>query len=315
MVCDDGVYAMAKQANVESDPGKSELAKPCGLILPISATSAHDKAHWDAMLELLSRAVDQAGYAAKPVWINSSTDRVSERIIGNIFDHSVVIADITDLNPNVMFELGLRLASKKPTLVVMEEGGDIPFDIRDFHIHVYPQNLSILGMEKFLVKLSDDVKAKKAAFDSGEYIPFLSEVVVDVVSPNEREVSMNQFVFDQLTELNRRVARIDSPPRSKSQIRDYSPDDRIVSVITIHRAVFFTEIAPELESPFVKEAKVELDEVIELNRDDHKISYALVKNGPRTQEKVKELRSLIDTLILKFEGKASVPRYISDRYS
>lgn len=306
---------MAEQRVVKNAVGGSAYTDPCGLIMPISATAAHDKAHWDAMLELLSRAVEQAGYTAKPVWIDSSTDRVSERIIGNIFDHSVVIADITDLNPNVMFELGLRLASKKPTLVVMEDGGSIPFDIRDFHIHIYPKNLSILGMEKFLNKLSEDIKAKKSAFENGNYTPFLSKVVVDVVSPNEREVSMNQFVLDQLNELNRRVARIDRPSRSRSSSNTESPDDLIVSSLSTRGAVFYADVALKESQSFADEAATVLDEVVEIDRDDKRVCYALVNKGATLGSEMKELRNSVENIIRSHKGLQHVPRHISERYS
>lgn len=106
-----------------------------------------------------------------------------------------MIADITDLNPNVMVELGLRLASKKPTIVIMEEDGIIPFDIRDFHILSYPKGFNILRMEKFLSALTDNLRDIGAAFADDKYVPFLSKVVVDVVAPDERNVSMNQYVL------------------------------------------------------------------------------------------------------------------------
>lgn len=294
---------------------KPNMDKPCGLIMPISATLNHEKSHWDAMLELLSRAVETAGYTAKPVWIDSSTDRVSERIIGNIFDHSVIIADITDLNPNVMFELGLRLASKKPTLVVMEDGGSIPFDIRDFHIHTYPKNLSILGMEKFLAKLAEDIRAKSVAFEKGEYTPFLSKVVVDVVSPNEREVGMNQFVLDQLNQLNRRVASIAKPTRRSSSRDDESPDDLIVSTISGRGAVFFVGFDKVHAEDFYDDASKLFDDVQELSRDDNRVYFAVVDRTATDDSRSKVARSFFNDLVEKYKGQGHVKRHISERYS
>lgn len=65
----------AKVDNSASAEARSE--KACGLIMPISATLGHEKTHWDSMLELLTRAIEKAAYVACPVWLNSSTDRVS----------------------------------------------------------------------------------------------------------------------------------------------------------------------------------------------------------------------------------------------
>src|SRR4051794_3026748 len=89
----------------------------CGVIMPISATANLSEQHWQNLQTLLHRAIAAAGFSPRNVWESTSTDRISERIIGNIFQVPIAVADISDLNPNVMLELGLRLASKKPTIV------------------------------------------------------------------------------------------------------------------------------------------------------------------------------------------------------
>lgn len=48
-----------------------------------------------------------------------------------------VIADITGQNPNVLFELGLAVASKKLVLLVSQDSKDVPFDMRHQHVFVY----------------------------------------------------------------------------------------------------------------------------------------------------------------------------------
>lgn len=54
---------------------------------------------------------------------------VTEGIINNVIDADLVVADLTDRNPNVMYELAVRHALGKPFVQMMEEGGELPFDI------------------------------------------------------------------------------------------------------------------------------------------------------------------------------------------
>lgn len=130
----------------------------CGVVMPISATSNHVETHWKDVLKLLHRAISNAGFEPVNVWESSSNDRISERIVGNLFNLPLVVVDISDLNPNVMFELGLRLSSKKPTIVVCNSGGEIPFDIRDFEALFYPTDLNIIQIEEFFSKLEKSIK-------------------------------------------------------------------------------------------------------------------------------------------------------------
>ena len=42
---------------------------------------------------------------------------------------SLVFADLTEQNPNVLFELGIRHALEKPYIQIIEEGEEIPIDV------------------------------------------------------------------------------------------------------------------------------------------------------------------------------------------
>lgn len=54
---------------------------------------------------------------------------VTEGIINKIIDADLVVADLTEKNPNVMYELAVRHALGKPFVQMMEEGEELPFDI------------------------------------------------------------------------------------------------------------------------------------------------------------------------------------------
>jgi hypothetical protein len=49
-------------------------------------------------------------------------------MISDILDAELVVADITDLNPNVFYELGIRHSTLKPTIHVARAGTQLPFD-------------------------------------------------------------------------------------------------------------------------------------------------------------------------------------------
>jgi hypothetical protein len=202
----NGEGEMVKEAKVENDERRHV---ECGLIMPISQTAQHSEQHWADVQLLLHRGIEKAGMKPINVWAGDLKDRVSERIVGNIFRHDVVVADISDLNPNVMLELGLRLASKKPTIVVVELGGVIPFDIRDFHAIQYPSDLNILGMENFFDVFAKTLKSKLDGYVSGNYKPFLGEVVVEVLEPSTKNVSIDNIVVERLDEIGRRLSVIE----------------------------------------------------------------------------------------------------------
>ena len=55
-------------------------------------------------------------------------------------DADVVLADLTNKNPNVFYELGLAHAITKPAVLITASMEDIPFDLRSLRVIVYDKN-------------------------------------------------------------------------------------------------------------------------------------------------------------------------------
>jgi hypothetical protein len=58
-----------------------------------------------------------------------------------IAQSEIVIAEITPANPNVFYELGYAQALGKPTILLAQRGGTLPFDIRSFRVVYYDDTI------------------------------------------------------------------------------------------------------------------------------------------------------------------------------
>src|SRR5262249_18205206 len=63
--------------------------------------------------------------------------RITPRLIEELHAASFCVADLTGLRPNIMWEVGYAMALGKPTILVTQEKGDLPFDIRDMQFICY----------------------------------------------------------------------------------------------------------------------------------------------------------------------------------
>lgn len=85
----------------------------------------------------------------------------SSPIINDIWEFTknatVILADLTDKNPNVLYELGLAHAIQKPAILVTETIDDVPFDLRALRVIVYDKNESDWG-DKLKVKITSSIK-------------------------------------------------------------------------------------------------------------------------------------------------------------
>lgn len=58
-------------------------------------------------------------------------------IIEGLVNADVVIADVTGLNSNVFYELGLAHAMNKKVIIITQDIGELPFDIKAYRAHEY----------------------------------------------------------------------------------------------------------------------------------------------------------------------------------
>jgi len=71
----------------------------------------------------------------------------------------LVVADLTEHNPNVMFELGVRMAEDKPVVLIKAEGTGPLFDVDNMlRVFEYSPNLWQTTIEKDLPRLRDFIK-------------------------------------------------------------------------------------------------------------------------------------------------------------
>ncbi len=82
-------------------------------------------------------AIRDAGFEPKRADELFSTGSVVEQIWEEIEKSSVLLADLTNKNPNVFYELGLAHADSKPVVFTSGNLDDVPFDLRHLRVIIY----------------------------------------------------------------------------------------------------------------------------------------------------------------------------------
>jgi len=108
--------------------------------MPFSQTEMHSKAYWNRHFkEFLKPLIKECGDLKVSRSKALRGDLVKE-IVESLYDSDIVVADLTDWNPNVFWELGVRLSFKHGTITIAEEGTKLPFDISTKGTLYYPEN-------------------------------------------------------------------------------------------------------------------------------------------------------------------------------
>lgn len=131
---------MAKQPEHEQ---KQVAAQPeCFVIMPIGDSDGYDKGHFSKVYEdIFKPACEKSNF--KPVRADEvkQTNLIHLDILQKLIDSPMAICDLSSRNPNVLFELGLRQAFDKPTVLVQENGTPKIFDIAPLRYTEYRREL------------------------------------------------------------------------------------------------------------------------------------------------------------------------------
>jgi hypothetical protein len=135
----------------------------CFVISPFGAEGSDVRDTADKVLKhVITKAlsgtykVQRADEIAKPGLI---TVRVVERLL----DAPLVIADLSDGNANVYYELAIRHAANKPVIHILTEGQDAPFDVKDMGFITYN-----LKDPDSIDKAQEKIRVQASAIEKGE---------------------------------------------------------------------------------------------------------------------------------------------------
>lgn len=101
---------------------------------------------WDSF----DTVVCELGYKCTRVTQATAGERILPDILDGIRRSAFVIVDLTDLRPNVFYELGFAHGLGKTVIVTAKEGTELPFDVKDVPVIMWT------GQRK----LKDDLKAR-----------------------------------------------------------------------------------------------------------------------------------------------------------
>lgn len=187
----------------------SELPK-CGIVMPISEIDGCPSEHWEDVLAILKEVIEEAKFEANLVSDSDDIGVIQKRIVQNIYNNPVVVCDVSGKNPNVMFELGLRLAFDKPTIIIKDDKTAFSFDTSIIEHISYPRDLRFNKMVEFKKELLKKIKGtyEKSQSDPN-YSTFLKNFgEFKVAKLHQQEVSSDEFILESIVELKSEIQRL-----------------------------------------------------------------------------------------------------------
>ncbi len=189
---------------------QNDSEKPCcGIIMPISSIDGCHEQHWLEVMNIITEPIEEAGFQAKLVSYADEATVIQKTIIQNLFENPIVICDVSGKNPNVMFELGMRLAFDKPTIIIKDHQTSYSFDTSPIEHLEYPRDLRFPLIVDFKNDLKEKINATyKQSIEDPKYTTFLKHFgKFTVAKLDSTELSKDDYIIAELQELKKTVLR------------------------------------------------------------------------------------------------------------
>jgi hypothetical protein len=167
------------------------VKEKCFIISPIStlparaATYLNDLDHSQHVIDhLLAPAVERAGFeVVKPKAKGSNL--IHAEIVQNLQTATLVLCDMSSLNPNVFFELGVRTAMNRPVCLIIDHATeDPPFDLGVVNHHKYVSDLRPWVLPGEIEKLATHIRESALNKQNALWNYFSLRVKAEVTEPS-----------------------------------------------------------------------------------------------------------------------------------
>jgi hypothetical protein len=200
-------------------PQKTEERPKCGIVMPISEIDGLSELHWADVLTILSDSIADAGFEPNLVSTTDEVGIIQKTIVQNLYDNPIVVCDVSGKNPNVMFELGMRLAFDRPTVIVKDDKTSYTFDTSQIQHLGYPRDLRFNQIVDFKTKLASKLKnTHKRASSDPEYTTFLKHFgEFKVAKIDNTEVSPQEYIIEELKNIRQSITKLERSTRPSSR--------------------------------------------------------------------------------------------------
>lgn len=171
--------------------------KTCFVIAPIGDDLTPIRRATDGLIDaVIEPTLKGLGFSVQVAHRLDHSGSITNQIIQLLLEVDLVIANLTDLNPNVMYELAVRHAKRLPVVVIAEYGTVLPFDVSDERTILYHDDMA--GATELVTKLGRAVRAAitEDEPDNPIYRAAQAQIMREITQDDTQK-----FILDRLSHL------------------------------------------------------------------------------------------------------------------
>ena len=151
----------------------------CFIITPIGDDTDPIRRHIEGIIDAALRPALEDKYDLVVAHRISEPGSITKQIITEIYSAKLVVANLTNRNPNVMYELALRHSLGKPVIMIAEKGTPLPSDI------VMEQTIFYQNDARGVIELRENIAAAEKEIDYDKTESPIYNVLHDVLKDRQ----------------------------------------------------------------------------------------------------------------------------------
>ena len=151
----------------------------CFIITPLGDDTDPIRRHIEGIIDAALRPALEDKYDLVVAHRISEPGSITKQIITEIYSAKLVVANLTNRNPNVMYELALRHSLGKPVIMIAEKGTPLPSDI------VMERTIFYQNDARGVIELRENIAAAEKEIDYDKTESPIYNVLHDVLKDRQ----------------------------------------------------------------------------------------------------------------------------------
>ncbi len=195
----------------------ADAKKSCFIITPIGEGNSETRRKADGVINSAIKPVlESKGYGdIKAAHEITSIGSINNQVISRVVNDDLVIANLTGLNPNVMYELAIRHATMKSVVHICEYGTSLPFDIKDQRTIFYANDM--LGVQELISGL-DEIINEIGEKDKFEDNPIYNAIRTGKILQDTTTDEPIKYIVSKMADLESKIDKINKNSKAFNQL-------------------------------------------------------------------------------------------------